>query len=493
MIGFAGLLGDSELSDQQRQFVEAMRTSGAHVVDIINDILDFSKLQSGRFDISPAPFALRPLLESALDAVAARAADKGLELAYVMGPEVPAGIEADEARVRQILVNYLGNAVKFTARGEVVLQVQAIAPSAGEPSEIRFSVRDTGMGIPADRMDRLFKEFSQTDASVAVRYGGTGLGLAICGKLAEAHGGRVWAESQLGVGSSFHLALPAGARPEAGPSAPAFRETLRGLHALIVDDNLTSLEILRAHAELWGMSVRATQDPAEALRWLEGGGQLDVILADQGMPGLDGLELARRIRGVRGRATVPIVLLSSLRESARLARASEPALTAVLTKPLRQSELFRRIEEVLRPPVAGEREKPARAATPSPSLAILLVEDNILNQKVALVLLERLGYAADVASDGARALEALDRKPYDVVLMDMRMPNMDGLEATRAIRARGASIRQPRIIALTANAMIGDREACMTAGMDDYISKPVDRNELVEALKRAAQSLAAER
>jgi signal transduction histidine kinase len=490
VIGFAGLLGDSELTGQQRQFVEAMRTSGAHVVDIINDILDFSKLQSGRFEISPAPCALRPLLESALDAVAGRAADKGLELAYRMGPEVPARIEADEARVRQILVNYLGNAIKFTARGEVVLEVRVSASAGGSP-ELLFSVRDTGMGIPADRMDRLFKEFSQADASVAVRYGGTGLGLAICGKLAELQGGRVWAESQPGVGSSFHFALPAVARAEAGPSAPPARETLRGLQALIVDDNRTSLEILRAHAELWGMSVRATQDPAEALSWLEGGAPFDLVLADQDMPGLEGLELARRIRGMRSGAKIPIVLFSGLRESARLARAAQPALATVLTKPIRQSELFDRIERVVRPPVASERGGPARPASAPPALSILLAEDNVLNQKVALVLLERLGYPADVACDGAQALQALDRKAYDVVLMDMRMPRMDGLEATRAIRARGASIRQPRIIALTANAMIGDREACLTAGMDDYISKPVDRNELLEALQRASQSLAA--
>jgi CheY-like chemotaxis protein/HPt (histidine-containing phosphotransfer) domain-containing protein len=352
--------------------------------------------------------------------------------------------------------------------------------------EFHFTVRDTGMGIPPDRLDRLFREFSQADASIGAQFGGTGLGLAICRKLAELHGGRVWVESEVGVGSAFHLAIPALARADVATSSGPARDSLRGLRALIVDDNATNIDILRAQTESWGMRVRATQSPAEALGWVEGGHPFDLIITDQEMPMIDGIELATRIRRLPRGATVPIVLLTSLSSGGQLKQLPGSSLAAVLTKPIRQSELFNRISEVLAPAVPAATPPAAEKALAVSPLSILLAEDNLMNQKVALVLLERIGYAADLVSDGQQAIEAVGRKAYDVVLMDVQMPKVGGMEATRAIRAHGSAIRQPRIIAMTANAMRGDREACLAAGMDDYVSKPIDRNELVLALQRAA-------
>ena len=488
MIGFAGLLTDHNLSDRQRQFANAIRTSGDHLLGIIDDILDFSKLQSGRFELSPAPFSLRPTIESALDFVAGKAAERGVELAYVMGAEVPAGLVGDEARIRQILINYLSNAVKFTAKGEIVLHVQSKPLGADGQHEFHFSVRDTGMGIPPERMDRLFVEFSQTDAAIAGRFGGTGLGLAICRKLAELHGGRVWAESRPGAGSTFHLAIPALARPDLEARALPASGSLRGLRALIVDDNATNIEILREQTESWGMRVRATLLPTEALSWLERGEEFHLVITDHDMPVIDGVELARRIRHTATGARVPIVLFSSVGGNSSVGRDTGDTFAAVLTKPIKQSELFNRISEVLQPGLPAEKEGPAPLPSTTSPLSILLAEDNAMNQTVAVYLLERIGYRADVVSDGQEAVEALERKPYDVILMDMQMPKLDGIGATRAIRARGASIRQPRIIAMTANAMRGDREACLAAGMDDYVSKPVDHKELADALAKASPS-----
>jgi signal transduction histidine kinase/HPt (histidine-containing phosphotransfer) domain-containing protein len=486
VIGFAGLLNDQELSPRQREYARAIRDSGDHLLGIINDILDFSKLQSGRFELSPAPFALRPTLESALDFVAGKAAERGVDLAYVMGPEVPAGLEADEARVRQILINYLSNAVKFTTRGEVVLSVQCEPASDGRQT-FHFTVRDTGRGIPADRLDLLFTEFTQVDPSVGSQYGGTGLGLAICRKLAGLQGGRVWAESTEGVGSAFHFSLPAVARPDLEPGDAPRRDSLRGLRALIVDDNRTNIDILRAQTESWGMRVRSTENPIEALAWVKRGEEFDLIITDQDMPIMNGIELACSIRRLPAGGKVPLVLFSSIGGGVVSARESNVNFAAILTKPIRQSELFNRISELFGPELNSRAAGKPEAPPPVPPLTVLLVEDNAMNQSVAQILLERIGYHADLASDGAEAIEALTRKSYDVILMDVQMPVLDGLQATRAIRAQGTTVRQPHIIAMTANAMRGDREACLEAGMDDYVSKPIGRTELADALKRAVR------
>ena len=489
VIGFAGLLSDTELTNQQRDFTNAIRASGEHLLGVINNVLDFSKLQSGHFELAMAPFKLHRTVESALDFVAGKASEKGLELAYVIGPRVPICLEADEARVRQILINYLSNAVKFTEAGEVVVRVQSHPLETDGFHEFHFSVHDTGIGIAADRMRRLFQEFSQVDGSIATKYGGTGLGLAICKRLAELHGGRAWADSTPGVGSVFHFAIPALVRPDVEATPPRPRGFFRGLKVLIVDDNTTNIEILRAQTESWGMFVRATKDPEQALVWVEMQDPFDLVILDHNMPGLDGIELAQRIRSVPTAFKIPLILFSSVGASHRVTRESGVHFAAVLTKPIRQSDLFDRIAEVLHRGQLQERPESLVVTTEPPPLSILLAEDNPMNQKVALLILEQLGYRADLAADGIAAVQALERKSYDIVLMDVQMPKMDGLAATRAIRARGTALHQPRVIAMTANALRGDREMCLAAGMDDYISKPIVRQQLLDALHAAVPSL----
>ncbi|HEX2569149.1 MAG TPA: response regulator [Polyangia bacterium] len=488
VIGFAGLLADTELTPEQRDFTQAIRTSGEHLLGIINDVLDFSKLQSGHFELTRAPFDLRRMVESALDFVAGKASEKGLELIYAIDPGVPAGLEADEARVRQILINYLSNAVKFTDQGEVVVRVQSRPLEVGGHYEFHFSVEDTGIGITADRIGWLFREFSQVvDGLIATRYGGTGLGLAICKRLTELHGGRVWVDSTPRVGSVFHFTIPALARADV--EAPPSRAIFRGLNVLVIDDNATSAEILRAQAESWGMFVRATKDPEQALGWVESQDPFDLILVDHHMPGMDGIALARRIRAVSSAAEIPLLLLSSVGSRNRLAGEAGVDFTSVLTKPIRQSDLLDRMAEALRRGSLQEQRGSFASRVDLEPLSILLAEDNRMNQRVALLILEQLGYRADLAADGIEAIQALERTPYDVVLMDVQMPNMDGLAATRAIRARGSSIHQPRIIAMTANALRGDREVCLAAGMDDYLSKPIVREQLMDALRVPAPSV----
>jgi signal transduction histidine kinase/CheY-like chemotaxis protein/HPt (histidine-containing phosphotransfer) domain-containing protein len=501
VIGMTGLLLDTDLSPRQREFAEVIRRSGENLLTIINDILDFSKVEAGRLELEEAPFELHECVESALDLIASDAAKKGLDLAYLIDDAVPEVVLGDVTRLRQVLVNLLSNAVKFTERGEVVLTVQkdetdeaAQHPRAHPSSFIRFSVRDTGIGIPADRTDRLFEAFSQVDASTTRRYGGTGLGLAVSRRLVELMGGTVWVESEPGKGSTFHFTVQARPVP-AEPRAARRGGTpeLRGKSLLVVDDNATNRRILTLQAESWGMVVHATASPAEALAWVRRGDPFDVAVLDMHMPEMDGLALAAAIRRHRDARALPLVLLTSL--GRREVGDDADLFAAMLTKPVKQSQLYEALLAALsrgaRPaPVPWPRGRPSSAAAQTAArrhpLRILLVEDNAVNQQLALLLLEQLGYRADVAANGLEALAALELRPYDVVLMDVQMPEMDGLEATRRIVARWPAGRRPRIIAMTANAMQGDREACLAAGMDDYLAKPIRSDELAAALARSA-------
>jgi signal transduction histidine kinase/CheY-like chemotaxis protein len=482
IIGMGGLLLDTPLSDEQRDYAGTIRDSGEALLTIINDILDFSKIEAGRMDIEIQPFVLRDCVESALDLVAARAAEKGLDLAYVFDGEVPAAVLGDVTRLRQILLNLLSNAVKFTDKGEVVLTVHA------EGERLNFTVRDTGIGLGDAAMSRLFQSFSQADASTTRKYGGTGLGLAISKKLAELMGGTMGVESAgPGRGSSFHFSIRA---PQAEPPAGARREflgaqpVLTGKRLLVVDDNATNRRILALQAGRWGMEVQDTESPHEALRLLEQQ-SFDLAVLDMHMPELDGAMLARRIRDA-GHA-LPLVLFTSLGRR----DGHDGLFAATLVKPLRQSHLFDTLAGLL-----AHEESPLPAPAPSaapprtdPGLAarhplrILLAEDNAVNQKLAVRLLQQMGYRADLASNGIEAIQSVERQPYDVILMDVQMPEMDGLEASRRINQRWPNGRRPRIVAMTANAMQGDREACLAAGMDDYITKPIRVHELVAALQ----------
>jgi PAS domain S-box-containing protein len=486
VIGMTELLLGTELTPEQRELADVVRTSGDALLGVINEILDFSKIEAGKLELEHRPFVLRDCVDTALELVAASASAKGLEVACLVDPEAPGAIVGDAARMRQILVNLLANAVKFTERGEVVLTVQSErVAEAGDVHRLHFTVRDTGIGIPADRIDQLFESFSQVDASTTRRQGGTGLGLAISKRLCELMGGRMWVQSEPGVGSAFQFALAVEATPATRPTPEA--PELRGKRLLVVDDNAANREVIVRHARSWGMVARETGSPPRALEWIRRGDPLDVAILDMQMPGMDGLTLAREIRGYRDADALPLVMLTSLGRRIHDRRASAE-FAAFLTTPIRGSQLHATIAAVVGARTvdaqAPRDHEPRSTAGTRASLRVLLVEDNAVNRQLALRLLEKLGYQADVAVNGLEALEALRRRPYEVVLMDVEMPEMDGLETARHIHRVWPRRERPRIIAMTANAMQGDREICLAAGMDDYLSKPIDPDELSVALSR---------
>jgi PAS domain S-box-containing protein len=496
VIGMTNLLLDTQLTAEQREFVETIRCSGEALLGIINDILDYSKIEAGKMELECQPFDLRECIESALDLVATTATHKGLELAYQVVEGVPDTIAGDVTRLRQVLLNLFNNAVKFTDQGEVSLTIRVEESYEGTNPplgglRLRFSVADTGIGIPPDRLGRMFCSFSQVDASTTRKYGGTGLGLAICKRLSEMMGGRIWVDSTgvSGQGSTFHftiltepVAMPLVSRQELRRQQPQ----LAGRRLLAVDDNDTNRRILVLQAQSWGMLARDCCQPQEALEWIKRGDPFDVAILDMLMPEMDGLMLAQEIKALRPR--LPLILFSSL--GRREPKADADLFVAQITKPLKPSHLYDALmtifagQPVTRPKDdEGVYQVDSSLATRVP-LRILLAEDNAVNQKVALRLLARLGYRADVAANGLEAVEAVQRQPYDVVLMDVQMPEMDGLEASRRIKLGKHSAGAPRIIALTADAMQGDREKCLAAGMDDYITKPIHMEALVAALAR---------
>jgi signal transduction histidine kinase/CheY-like chemotaxis protein len=495
IIGMSGLLLDTRLTSEQTEYAEIVRNSSESLLTIINDILDFSKIEAGRLELEVNPFDLRDCIESAFDLVTTVACKKGLELAFTIDDKVPHAVMGDVTRLRQILINLLSNAVKFTDKGEVVLLVAArLVDEARTPPadwyELEFCVRDTGIGIPADRMERLFQSFSQVDASTTRKYGGTGLGLTISKRLCEMMEGTMRAESEgAGHGTTFRFTIRAAAVP-ASPKRERLlgsQPHLQGKRVLIVDDNATNRRILTLQIESWGMRARSTGLPTEALEWIERGDPFDLAILDMHMPEMDGITLAQKIRGHRDESTLPLIMCTSLGRN--IADVEAVQWKAFLTKPVRQSQMFDVLAETFSDgEVEGEYRKDDETAFDvelgnQMPLRILLAEDNAVNQKLALRLLERMGYRADVAGNGLEAIESLQRQTYDVILMDVQMPEMDGLEAARRICAQWSRKQRPRMIAMTANAMQGDRERCLEAGMDDYLSKPVRPDELSDALK----------
>jgi GAF domain-containing protein/CheY-like chemotaxis protein/tetratricopeptide (TPR) repeat protein len=490
VIGMSGLLLDTSLSAEQHDYVATIRESGDALLTIINDILDFSKIEAGRMDIESQPFDLRECVESALDLVAARAVEKRLDSAYVFEGDVPPAVTGDVTRVRQVILNLLSNAVKFTEQGEVVVTVTARTAAPGRAA-LTFSVRDTGIGLSREGMQRLFQSFSQADSSTTRKYGGTGLGLAISRRLCELMGGRLWAESDgLGHGSTFlfTIEVPVASLPQTrSRDFVGAQPELQGKRVLVVDDNATNRRVLTLQSGKWGMLPRATGSPREALDWLAQGEAFDVAILDMHMPEMDGVAMARQIRD-SGRK-VPLVLFSSL--GRREMDSDDSLFDAYLAKPIRQSHLFDTLVGLFAHDTAPSRAAPAAKPALDPQMAtrhplrILLAEDNVVNQKLALRILQQMGYRADLASNGIEAVESVQRQVYDVVLMDVQMPEMDGLEATRRICAHAAPAGRPRIVAMTANAMQGDREMCLDAGMDDYLTKPIRVERLVEALHAA--------
>jgi PAS domain S-box-containing protein len=493
VIGLSDLLLDTTLDDEQRDYLETVRSSGDALLDVINDILDFSKIEAGRLEVEHAPFDLRACVEESLDLVTSAAAAKGIEIAYLIDQHVPPVLVGDVTRLRQVLVNLLSNAVKFTGAGEVVVTVSS-RPRDERRHDVHFAVIDTGIGIPPEKMDRLFDSFSQVDASVTRRYGGTGLGLAISKRLSEIMGGGMWAESTLGAGSTFHFTVLA----EIGPELPR-RELegahLAGLRVLVVDDSATNRLILSKQLRSWDVTPVEAASAEEALELLRAE-RFDAAVLDMIMPIMDGQSLGEVIRETPEAAVLPLVMLTSLGRH-RDGRVDGEPFAAYLTKPVKPSRLRDVLAQVITSPrpsaraAEAEGAPAAASARPDPELGarhplrILLAEDNVVNQKVAVKLLERMGYAPALAANGTEVLRALEQEPYDVVLMDVAMPEMDGLETTRRIRRELPEGRRPRIVAMTANAMAGDRERCFEAGMDDYVGKPIDAKALATALRRS--------
>ena len=485
VIGMTDLLLDTGLDEEQHDFAVTIRTSGQHLLGIINDILDFSKIEAGRMELEQQPLDVRACMEAALDLVAQQAAEKGLELAYHIGDSTPSHLIGDQMRLQQILVNLLSNAVKFTSQGEVLLQVEANRVT-NSTYEYEFVVTDTGMGVPPEAQERLFEAFTQVDVSNTRRHGGTGLGLAICRKLAGLMGGRVWVESEGvdGSGSSFHVTIKV--HVTAVRTAARIRSTQAGLagrRALVVHDNGAGRAILSSMLRTWGMEVLEAASGVEALGLIQRGGSLDVGIVDRVMPEMSGEETAAAIWQQPATAGLPLVLMAANTSGTGI----DPRFAGLLLKPIKPARLRDILLDALgvtpdrgRSGGAGDLDQGLGVKHP---LRILLAEDNVVNQKVATSVLGRLGYDVHMVQNGAEAVEAIAERTFDLVLMDVQMPVMDGLAATREIRRLLPKDKAPRIVAMTAGVMAEDRQRCKEAGMDDYIAKPVIINDLVEVLR----------
>ncbi len=497
VIGMTSLLLDSELSREQRDYAETVHRSGEALLAIINDILDFSKIEAGRLELEPVPFALRETLAETIKTLGSLAHAKSLELAYEIRPGVPDDLVGDTGRIGQILVNLVGNAIKFTERGEVAVRVDAEAVTA-QTVTLRVSVQDTGIGIAAEKSRLIFDAFAQADASTTRRFGGTGLGLAICRRLVERMGGRIWLDSELGRGSTFHFTLVLERAPAPVPrrvAAPS--HSLQGLPVLAADDNATNRRLLEAMLSSWGVAPTIVENGRAALTALERaraeGRKFQLVLLDARMPDLDGFAVAERIRREPALAGVTMMLLTSDVMSGDLARCRTLGVARHLVKPFTPSELLNAILLALGQSIEMASPAAAPRETAGRRLHVLVAEDNAVNQRVIVRLLEKMGHIPIVAYNGQEALDAYESRPFDVVLMDVQMPVMDGLTATRMIReseARHPGRRRLPIMALTAYAMRGDRERCLAAGMDEYLTKPVKPEELSAALNRLVEAVA---
>ncbi|MGA2813581.1 MAG: response regulator [Candidatus Acidiferrum sp.] len=501
ILGMTELMLDTELSSEQRENLDMVRLSAESLLTVINDILDFSKIEAGKLDIESIPFDLRESLGATMKALGFRAHQKGLKLIYEVHPDVPEALIGDPGRVRQVVVNLVGNALKFTPRGEILLSVTRESETAGG-IYLHFALKDTGIGIPADKQREIFEPFSQADGSMARKFGGTGLGLAICTRLIALMRGRMWLQSKVGEGSTFHFALPVEVQTAPQPSSVLLEpEELHGLPALIVDDNLTNRGVLEGLLLRWGMKPVSVASGDAALRVLaatsDGGGSFPLILLDGQMPEMDGFALARKIRDDPRFAASSMMMLTSAGRSGDAALCRELGISAYLVKPVRQRELLDAICHFLK---KQSGEKPAQLVTRHAMrelrnrVRILLAEDNAVNQVLAVRLLEKRGYTVAVAGDGQLALEALAKDSFDLVLMDIQMPCVDGFEATARIREQEKQTgKHLPIVAMTAHALKSDEEKCLAHGMDGYVSKPIRSNELMATIERvlsAARSTA---
>ncbi len=490
IIGMTELVIDTELTASQRDYLKMVRESGESLLSLINDILDFSKIEAGKLDLDFTPLELREGLGDTMKSLALRAHSKGLELACQIPPQVPERLMGDVGRLRQIVVNLVGNAIKFTEAGEVVLHVELQSQSDDEVV-LHFSVSDTGIGIPEEKLSAIFDAFEQVDSSTTRRYGGTGLGLAISSKLVQLMGGRIWVESEIGRGSTFHFTVRFGLAGEAVQAAIARPTIVQDTRVLVVDDNATNRLILDEMLRNWGMDPTVVEGGRQALGLLrkarESGEPFRLILSDANMPEMDGFSLAEAVGQDRELSNTIIMMLTSGDRPGDISRCERLGIASYLLKPIKQSELFDAIVLALGV-TTPEDEGIDRLATEPLSrlrpLQVLLAEDSLINQKLAVGLLEKHGHTVFVANHGREAMAALESRDFDLVLMDVQMPELDGYEATAVIRAReeqtGTHIP---IIAMTAHAMKGDRERCLEAGMDDYVAKPVRAKQLFETIE----------
>jgi two-component system, sensor histidine kinase and response regulator len=489
IVGMTSLLLDTPLGAEQRDYALTIRSSGDALLTVINDILDFSKIEAGKLTVEVVDMNLRTVVEEVADLFAPRAGEKGLEMLAVVPPGFPEHLRGDPGRVRQVLTNLAGNAIKFTDFGEIVIEASLVEDAPGRV-RVRLAVRDTGIGIPPERQAAIFESFTQVDGSTSRRYGGTGLGLTISRGLARLMGGDIGLESRPGVGSTFWVEVPFEKQARVPHALRALPSGLRGLRVLAADDNATNRLILNEQLKAFGCRAEVVRGGEEALAALRAASSVDpfaLVLLDLQMPEIDGEQTARLIRREPGLAAVPLVLISSVGIGGSREEMRAKGFAAVLTKPVHQASLFAALVGVL----GRSDQEVSMSTTPAPreladlGLRILLAEDNVVNQKVALRMLQRLGCQTDAVGNGRDAVEALGRAAYDVVLMDVQMPEMDGLEATAEIRRReAAGARRVAIIAMTAHAMAGDRERCLAAGMDDYVAKPVKVETLAAALGR---------
>jgi signal transduction histidine kinase/CheY-like chemotaxis protein len=488
VIGMASLLAETDLNSEQDDYVKTIRVSGDALLAVINDILDFSKIESGNMDLERHDFDLRKCIEDVMDLFAGKAAEQGLDLVYQIDHTVPVQIVGDGLRLRQIIINLISNALKFTHKGEVFVKV-SLSKAINDDLELTFAVKDTGIGIPKEKLSRLFKAFSQVDSSTTRKYGGTGLGLVISERLITLMGGSINVESEEGKGTTFSFNIQTKAGQESKKQYANLNfEASAGKKILVVDDNMTNLKILRGQLELWKLVPTLAQSAKQALSILETEQDFSLVISDMQMPEMDGIELAQLIKSRN--AKLPIILLSSVGDESR---SKYPELfNAVLTKPVKQAQLLKLVQQELKE--QGDHSAPVeqkKANLLSEDFAkafplkILLAEDNLINQKLATKVLSKLGYSIDVANNGRQAVDMLSEGSYDVILMDVLMPEMDGLEATKHIRK--SSVYQPVIVAMTANALPEDREECIRAGMDDYISKPINLEILVRVLQETAE------
>ncbi len=506
VIGMIALLFDTDLTDEQREYVEGVRSSADALLTIINDILDFSKIEAGKLELEHHPFEIHTCIEEALDLLAVKATEKKLDLAYHVEDTIPKILVSDVTRLRQILVNLIGNAVKFTPTGEVIVEVKPAAHGQRtiEPGHehdtaymshpeqwlLHFSVRDTGIGIPLDKQHRLFKSFHQVDASTTRHFGGTGLGLAISKRLVELMGGRIWVDSDAGHGATFHFTILAqGAAASSPPAWQNAQPQLGGKRVLIAEDGAGNSRILRHRLEQWGITVATTRTAAETLAEIQKDKTFHAVILDLQLPDSDGFKLAREIRKLEHGRFLPLLFLSATRLRGDDFRAADLDVSQFVHKPIRPAQLLESLCRALS--VQVQRDKKS-AYTPGLDsdfarrlpLRVLLADDNPINQKVGVSVLTKLGYQADLACNGHEVLKALEQKPYDVLFLDVQMPEMDGLECAKQISQRWTRDRRPIIIAMTGNALMGDREKCLAAGMDDYISKPVRVADLQATLER---------